>query len=79
MHVCLHTYVHTYRHMYTHAHLPAYMYMLQDEWTMLDIEAILSLFGTLWENPSLLNPYNVMCDIINDIMTSPKIYTRQSI
>ena len=31
------------------------------------------------KNPSLLNPYDVMHDVVNDIMTSPKTYKRQSI
>ena len=46
---------------------------------MLDPEITLC-FSSVWqENPSLLNPYDFISDIINDITTTPKSYINWSI
>ena len=73
--------VHAYvpRHTCISLCMPGCIQMLQDEYYILNTGAIFEfLVDTLWENSSLLNPYDVMCDIINDVMTSPKTYKRQS-
>ena len=46
-----------------------------DEWCLVDLQDISSFSYILWENPSLLNPY----DIIGDIISTHKCYISRSI
>ena len=55
-------------------HESIYVYVSQDRLFMLGPEITLN-FSSVWqENPSLLNPYDIISDVINDITTTPKIY-----
>ena len=52
--------------------------MLQDEQHIKYRIHFKCLIIIWWESPSLLNPYDFMCDIIVDITTNPKTYKRWS-
>ena len=52
--------------------------MSQDEWYLANLWNISNFSYVQWENPSLLNPYDIISDVIDDITSTPNSYLSRS-
>ena len=53
--------------------------MSQDGLCLVNLQDTSSFGYVQWENPSLLNPYDIISDIIDDVTSTPKSYISRSI
>ena len=81
MSLYVYTYMHigVYKFIYMYVCRQTCIYVSQDKLFMLGPEITLSFSSVCWENPSLLHPYDIISDVINDITTTPRIYISWSI